>query len=99
MTSPKALAESEKARQAEQEKEDIIIRRDPQTAKFVVLGGLAAIALWLFVLVTGSPIAYFEGHSLSFVYALVVSLPAIGVSLFALKKAVTLQDTKNSDRQ
>jgi len=55
-----------------------------QEAAIAIWGGLAAIALWLIVLATGSRISYFQSSAESFVYAFGISLPAIAVSLLAL---------------
>lgn len=60
-------------------------------AKIVVSGAVASIALWLIVLALGSPIRPFTNPAQSFAYALVVSAPALFLSIVALVKIEELR--------
>jgi hypothetical protein len=55
--------------------------------RIVVAGALASIALWMFVLFLGSPIAPFTNPNPSFAYAFVVCAPAFLLSVLAIYKA------------
>lgn len=54
--------------------------------RVVIAGGLAAIVLWMIVLALGSPIRPFVNPVDSFGYVLLVSAPAIFLSLVAISK-------------
>jgi hypothetical protein len=55
--------------------------------RIVILGALASVILWLIVLGEGGPIKPFNGQSLSFVYAFVITLPVIVLSILAIARA------------
>jgi hypothetical protein len=54
--------------------------------KIVIFGGLAAIALWLIVLVNGHPIRPFDSFAISYIYGLGITAPAIVVSIMAISR-------------
>jgi len=69
-----------------QQKEDETIHGKEAGARLVIAGGIAAIILWMIVLALGNPIRPFVNPLLSFGYALVVSSPAIFLSIVAILK-------------
>jgi hypothetical protein len=52
-----------------------------------IVGGLAAIALFLIILITGKPIIYIGGLGASLVYGIGICLPAICVASVAIHKS------------
>ena len=69
------------------ERGNAIMKSDKATGtKIVISGALAAIALWLIVLIIGHPIKPFTESSVSLTYALGISVPAIILSVLAIAR-------------
>lgn len=54
--------------------------------RIVILGALASISLWLIVLFLGNPITPLATKSASFAYSLLVTSPAIIISILAIMR-------------